>query len=89
MEVLGRTEPNASREDVWAALNNPELMRQSMPWCQTLEKSSDSEFAATVALHSSLLDARLGQARNRNRTRGATRASAALFSHLVESAVRA
>ena len=35
---------------VWAALNDPEVLKQSIPGCQSLEKKSDTELAATVVL---------------------------------------
>lgn len=38
----------ASRERVWAALNDPDVLRQCIPGCQSLEKTSPSEMTATV-----------------------------------------
>jgi carbon monoxide dehydrogenase subunit G len=38
----------APREQVWAALNDPETLKASLPGCETLERVSDQEFAATV-----------------------------------------
>ena len=35
---------------VWAALNDPEVLKESIPGCQSLEKTSDNEMAATVVL---------------------------------------
>lgn len=37
-------------EKVWAGLNDPEILKASIPGCQTLDKKSDKEMAATVVL---------------------------------------
>ncbi|MBX3569320.1 MAG: carbon monoxide dehydrogenase subunit G [Rhizobiaceae bacterium] len=37
-------------ERVWAGLNDPGMLKASIPGCQSLEKTSDSEMAATVVL---------------------------------------
>jgi carbon monoxide dehydrogenase subunit G len=34
---------------VWAALNDPEILRQSIPGCESFEKLSDNNYRATVA----------------------------------------
>src|ERR1700709_484638 len=38
----------ASREKVWAALNDPQVLKQCIPGCQSLEMSSPTEMTATV-----------------------------------------
>lgn len=38
----------APREKVFAALNDPDILRQSIPGCEELEKISDTEFHAKV-----------------------------------------
>jgi uncharacterized protein len=38
----------ASKEKVWAALNDPEILKQCIPGCQSLEMSSPTEMTATV-----------------------------------------
>ena len=43
-----RTGFAASREKVWAALNDPAVLKASIPGCQSLEKTSDTEMTATV-----------------------------------------
>jgi uncharacterized protein len=48
MDMTGEYRIPAPREQVWAALNDPETLRASLPGCQSLEKVSDREFAATV-----------------------------------------
>jgi len=37
-----------SVEDVWQALNNPEILQQAIPGCLSLEQISDTELAAKV-----------------------------------------
>ncbi|HET7411025.1 MAG TPA: carbon monoxide dehydrogenase subunit G [Pararhizobium sp.] len=48
MEMNGEERIKAPRDKVWAALNDPDVLRQCIPGCQSLEKNSDTEFAATV-----------------------------------------
>jgi carbon monoxide dehydrogenase subunit G len=48
MDMTGQYRIPASRERVWAALNDPETLKASLPGCESLEKVSDHEFAATV-----------------------------------------
>src|SRR6185437_2118306 len=40
----------ASKEKVWAALNNPDILKQCIPGCQSLEISAPNEMTATVVL---------------------------------------
>lgn len=40
----------ASIDKVWAALNDPEMLKACIPGCESLEKTSDTELTATVAL---------------------------------------
>lgn len=40
----------APREKVWAALNDPEVLRQCIPGCQSLEMTSSTEMTATVVI---------------------------------------
>lgn len=48
MDMTGETLLAATREKVWAALNDADVLREAIPGCQALEKISDSEFTATV-----------------------------------------
>ena len=50
MEMSGIERIQAPREKVWEALNDPEVLRQCIPGCQTLEKTADNEMVATVKL---------------------------------------
>jgi hypothetical protein len=38
----------ASQDKVWAALNDPEVLRKCIPGCQSLEMTSPTEMTATV-----------------------------------------
>jgi hypothetical protein len=48
MEMTGEQLIPASRETVWQALNDPEVLRASIPGCESLTKTSDSSFEAKV-----------------------------------------
>jgi uncharacterized protein len=48
MEMTGEFRIPAPREHVWQALNDPEILKQAIPGCQTIEKLSDTEFTAKV-----------------------------------------
>jgi len=37
-------------QTVWEGLNDPDILKVSIPGCQTLEKTSDKQMAATVVL---------------------------------------
>ena len=49
MDIAGEYRIPAARERIWAALNDPEVLRACIPGCRSLEKVSDTEFASTVA----------------------------------------
>ena len=48
MDMTGEYRLATSREAVWQALNDPDVLKQCIPGCQELEKASETEFAATV-----------------------------------------
>ena len=50
MKMNGEERIPASREAVWAALNDPEVLRECIPGCQSLEKTSENELAAKVGI---------------------------------------
>ena len=50
MEMSGERRIPAKRTDVWEALNDPERLRQAIPGCEAIEKTSDTEMTAKVAL---------------------------------------
>jgi carbon monoxide dehydrogenase subunit G len=48
MEMTGEFRIPATRQRVWEGLNDPEILKQCIPGCQTLEKVSDTEFNGKV-----------------------------------------
>lgn len=48
MKITGEYEINAVREDVWHALNDPEVLARCIPGCESLEQTEDNVFAARV-----------------------------------------
>lgn len=40
----------APRETVWAALNDPDVLKASIPGCETVEKTGENELQAKVTL---------------------------------------
>ena len=48
MTMTGQVTLPAERAKVWAALNDPEILKRSIPGCQELDKTSDTEFTATA-----------------------------------------
>ena len=50
MTMAGAVTLPAGRERVWAALNDPEMLKRSIPGCQELERTSDTGFSATAKI---------------------------------------
>lgn len=50
MDIVGEYRITAPRQAVWAALNDPDVLRQCIPGCKELEQKSPTEMAAKVAL---------------------------------------
>lgn len=48
MKMSGEETIAASREAVWAALNDPEILKQCIPGCESVDKTSDTSFDAKV-----------------------------------------
>jgi carbon monoxide dehydrogenase subunit G len=48
--IEGEERIQAPLATVWEALNDPEVLKECIPGCQSLEKKSDTELAATVVL---------------------------------------
>ena len=48
MEIKGSYTISASPEDVWRALNDPDVLRLCIPGIEVLDKKSETEFAATA-----------------------------------------
>lgn len=50
MKMNGEQLIAAPRQRVWEALNDPEILKQCIPGCQSLEKEADDRLKATVAI---------------------------------------
>ncbi len=48
MDLTGEYRIPATREKVWEALNDPEILKQCIDGCQELNKDSDTEFSVKV-----------------------------------------
>ena len=48
MDMTGEYRIAAPRETVWKALNDPEILKQCIPGCESVDKTSDTEFTARV-----------------------------------------
>ena len=49
MELTSTRVVDAPPEKVWAALNDPAVLKDAVPGCETLERVSDNEWRAVVA----------------------------------------
>ena len=58
MDMTGERRIPAPRETVWQALNDPEVLKASIPGCESLEKLSDNEMKATAAVRIGPISAR-------------------------------
>src|SRR5918998_4538335 len=50
MEMTGERRIPASRQQVWDALNDPEVLRASIPGCESVEREGEDQFKARVAV---------------------------------------
>jgi uncharacterized protein len=50
MDLTGEERIAASRDTVWKALNDPEILKACIPGCESLEKISETELGATVSV---------------------------------------
>src|SRR3954471_24234303 len=50
LTMSGEVQIPASREQVYAKLNDPEVLKQCVPGCESLEKLSDTEFQAVSVM---------------------------------------
>ena len=48
MKIEGTHELNAPRERVYALLTDPEVLRRCIPGCESLEKTEENTYAATL-----------------------------------------
>lgn len=60
MEMSGEVRIDASVDEVWAALNDAEILKACIPGCQELEKVSDTEMTAKVVLKIGPVKAKFG-----------------------------
>jgi carbon monoxide dehydrogenase subunit G len=60
MDMTGEYRIAAPREAVWAGLNDPAILQACIPGCETLEKTGDNEFKATVRIKIGPVSARFG-----------------------------
>lgn len=50
MQMIDSQRIPASKTAVWAALNDPDILRQCIPGCQALEMTAANEMSATVVI---------------------------------------
>jgi uncharacterized protein len=60
MDMNGEYQIAAPRQRVWAALNDPEVLRQCIPGCEEIEKLSDVEWTAKVTAKVGPVKAKFG-----------------------------
>ena len=48
MKLSGSYQINLEKQKVWEALNNPEILKKSIPGCEEFVKKSETEFSATA-----------------------------------------
>jgi uncharacterized protein len=48
MDINGEFEIPASRQQVWEALNDPDVLAQCIPGCESIERTSDTEMLAKM-----------------------------------------
>ena len=58
MDMTGERRIEAPRQTVWQALNDPAVLKASIPGCETLEKLSDTDMKATAAVKIGPISAR-------------------------------
>lgn len=58
MDMTGERRISAPRQTVWDALNDPAVLKASIPGCESLEKLSDTSMKSTVAIKIGPISAR-------------------------------
>ena len=48
MKLSGSYQINLSKDKVWEALNDPEILKKAIPGCEEFKINSDTEFTATA-----------------------------------------
>ncbi|MBW3097250.1 SRPBCC family protein [Pseudohoeflea coraliihabitans] len=62
MDLKGTEQIAASKDAVWAALNDPNVLKDCIPGCQSLEKIDEQSMKATVKLKIGVVSARFNGA---------------------------
>jgi carbon monoxide dehydrogenase subunit G len=57
MEFIGEYRFAASAEDVWVALNDPEVLKQTIPGCDVMERITPTDFAGHLKVDLGLFNA--------------------------------
>ena len=60
MEMTGERRIPAPRQQVWEALNDPQVLQASIPGCESVERVGDDQFQAKVALKLGPMSAKFG-----------------------------
>src|SRR3712207_353195 len=60
MEMTGERRIPAPRQAVWEALNDPEVLRASIPGCESVERVGEDQFQARVAVKLGPMSAKFG-----------------------------
>lgn len=58
LSMVGAVDLPASRDEVWNALNDVAILRQSIPGCETLEQESEGNLTATATVRIGPITAR-------------------------------
>ena len=73
MDLTGEYRIAAPREAVWKALNDPEILKQSIPGCEEIQKLSDTEMTAKVTARVGPVEGQLRRQGDALRSRSAQR----------------
>ncbi len=57
MEFIGEYRFAASAQDVWLALNDPEVLKQTIPGCDVMERITPTDFAGHLKVDLGLFNA--------------------------------
>jgi hypothetical protein len=60
MEMTGERRIPAPRQQVWEALNDPQVLQASIPGCESVDRVGDDQFQAKVALKLGPMSAKFG-----------------------------
>ncbi|SDB47917.1 CoxG family protein [Belnapia rosea] len=60
MEMTGERRIPAPRQQVWEALNDPEVLQASIPGCESVERVGDDQFQAKVTMKLGPMSAKFG-----------------------------